>query len=52
MFVWGARTLADALREHLPNTAPLLEQIAASYGTPEFDKTFAESVSEVRKHQH
>ena len=34
MFVWGAHTLANALREHLPNTAPLLEQIAASYGTP------------------
>ncbi len=42
MFVWGARTLADALREHLPNTAPALEQIAASYGTPDFDQVFAE----------
>ena len=42
MFVWGARTLADALREHLPNTAPVLEQIAASYGTPAFAATFAE----------
>jgi mannose-1-phosphate guanylyltransferase len=41
MFVWGARTLAGALREHLPNTAPLLEQIAASYGTVDFDETFA-----------
>ncbi len=41
MFVWGARTLADALREHLPNTAPLLDQIAASYGTRSFQKTFA-----------
>jgi len=41
MFVWGARTLADALREHLPKTAPLLEQIAASYGTRKFEKTFA-----------
>jgi mannose-1-phosphate guanylyltransferase len=41
MFVWGARTLADALREHLPNTAPVLEKIAASYGTPEFAATFA-----------
>ena len=37
MFVWGARTLADALREHLPNTAPILEQIARTYGTGEFD---------------
>ena len=41
MFVWGARTLADALREHLPKTAPLLEDIAASYGTRKFEKTFA-----------
>jgi len=42
MFVWGARTLADALREHLPKTSPLLEQIAASYGTATFQETFAE----------
>jgi len=41
MFVWGARTLADALREHLPKTAPLLEKIAAAYGTRKFEKTFA-----------
>lgn len=42
MFVWGARTLANALREHLPNTAPVLERIAASYGTGQFDATLAE----------
>ncbi|HTV64315.1 MAG TPA: mannose-1-phosphate guanylyltransferase, partial [Bryocella sp.] len=43
MFVWSAKTLADALREHLPNTAPLLEEIAAaaSQGTRKFEKTFA-----------
>ncbi len=41
MFVWGARTLAEALSEHLPKTAPLLEEIAASYGTRSFEKTFA-----------
>jgi mannose-1-phosphate guanylyltransferase len=41
MFAWSARTLADALREHLPKTAPLLEEIAASYGTRKFEKTFA-----------
>jgi mannose-1-phosphate guanylyltransferase len=41
MFIWGACTLADALREHLPNTAPLLEEIAASYGTRKFEKTLA-----------
>ena len=52
MFVWGARTLADALSEHLPKTAPLLEEIAASYGTPAFEKTFAPPLSQVREHQH
>ena len=40
MFLWSARTLANALREHLPNTAPLLERIAVSYGTKKFDATF------------
>jgi mannose-1-phosphate guanylyltransferase len=40
MFLWSARTLANALREHLPNTAPLLEKIAASYGTRKFEPTF------------
>ncbi len=41
MFVWGARTLANALREHLPVTAAILEQIAAAYGTRKFDSVFA-----------
>ena len=41
MFVWGARTLTNALREHLPNTAPILEEIAAAHGTRKFDKAFA-----------
>jgi len=41
MFVWGARTLANALSEHLPKTAPILEEIANAYGTKKFDKTFA-----------
>src|SRR5437660_5765391 len=40
MFLWRADTLADALREHLPNTAPLLEKIAAAYGTRKFAETF------------
>jgi len=40
MFLWSARTLANALREHLPKTAALLEQIAASYGTSKFAATF------------
>jgi mannose-1-phosphate guanylyltransferase len=40
MFVWGARTLANALREHLPKTAPLLEEIADAYGTRKFETVF------------
>ncbi len=40
MFLWSARTLADAVREHLPETAPLLESIAAAYGTPQFEEVF------------
>jgi len=40
MFLWRAQTLADALREHLPKTAPLLEEIAATFGTRKFDATF------------
>jgi len=33
MFIWSARTLANALREHLPQTAKILEKIAANFGT-------------------
>jgi mannose-1-phosphate guanylyltransferase len=40
MFLWSARTLADALREHLPKTAPLLEEIASAFGTTKFAATF------------
>lgn len=36
MFLWSARTLANALREHLPKSAPLLEEIAAAFGTRKF----------------
>lgn len=39
MFLWSARTLADALREHLPESASLLEQIAATFGTRTFSST-------------
>jgi mannose-1-phosphate guanylyltransferase len=40
MFLWSARTLANALREHLPKTAALLEEIAASFGTRKFAGSF------------
>lgn len=42
MFLWTAKTLADAMREHQPKTAALLEQIAAAWGTPNFKEVFAE----------
>ncbi len=40
MFVWSARTLANALREHLSETAPHLEQIARTFGSRQFASTF------------
>jgi mannose-1-phosphate guanylyltransferase len=40
MFLWSARTLGDALREHLPKTAPILEEIASKFGTSKFAATF------------
>jgi mannose-1-phosphate guanylyltransferase len=42
IFLWSARTLANAVREHLPETAPMLEKIGSCYGTPEFDDCFRE----------
>jgi mannose-1-phosphate guanylyltransferase len=40
MFLWSARTLANALREHLPKTAPILEEIALAFGTRRFAAVF------------
>jgi len=40
MFVWSARTLARALREHLSETAPHLEEIASTFGSSQFESTF------------
>jgi mannose-1-phosphate guanylyltransferase len=40
MFLWRADTLANALREHLPKTAMILEKIAAAYGTRKFGDIF------------
>jgi mannose-1-phosphate guanylyltransferase len=42
MFLWSAQTLCEAIREHSPAMAPLLEAIAAAWGTPEFEQVFAE----------
>src|ERR1700757_3744883 len=40
MFLWSAATLTNALREHLPKTASILEEIAAAFGTRKFENTF------------
>lgn len=40
MFLWSARTLANALTEHLPKTAAVLKKIAATFGTSKFGSTF------------
>jgi mannose-1-phosphate guanylyltransferase len=42
IFLWTARTLADAIREHLSETAPLLQKIADAYGTSQFKQVFGE----------
>ena len=42
IFLWSARTLSNAIREHAPDMAPILETIASAYGTPQFDQVFAE----------
>ena len=40
MFIWSARTLTRALREHLSETTPYLEEIAAAWGSKDFEKKF------------
>src|SRR5690348_14863498 len=40
MFLWSVRTITNALVEHLPKTAALLEKIAGECGTRKFAATF------------
>jgi mannose-1-phosphate guanylyltransferase len=40
IFIWSAKTLVNAMREHLPNTAPLLEEISRAWSTPKFSRVF------------
>ena len=42
IFLWSARTLANAIREYCPDMALQLERIAAAYGTADFDRVLAE----------
>ena len=48
IFLWSARTLAGAIREHCPAMAPLLERIAAAYGTAEFERCLPRHIRSVR----
>lgn len=41
IFLWSAKTLCNAVREHIPELAEPLERIAAAHGTPEFEAVFA-----------
>lgn len=43
MFLWRAGTLANALREHLPETAKTLENIARQFGKGSFAAAFKRS---------
>ena len=42
IFLWSARTLANALREHCPAMAVLLQRIAEAHGTAAFEQVFAD----------
>jgi len=38
MFLWSAKTLVAAMRQYMPDTAVLLEEIAAAWGTRKFEE--------------
>jgi len=42
IFLWSARTLANAIREYSPEMAVHLGRIADAYGTPEFEQVLAD----------
>jgi mannose-1-phosphate guanylyltransferase len=46
IFLWSAGTFVNAIREHAPDMAPILDRIVAAYGTPEFDEVFAREYPE------
>jgi mannose-1-phosphate guanylyltransferase len=41
IFLWSAKTLTAAVREHAPEMAAILEKIAAEYGAKDFAEVFA-----------
>ncbi len=48
IFLWSAKTLIAAIREHQPEMATLLKKIAAAYGTADFEGVFAEVYPQCR----
>ena len=47
IFLWSARTLCNAIREHQPEMVEPLTKIVDAYGTPEFEAVFAEEFEKV-----
>ncbi|WP_263415288.1 mannose-1-phosphate guanylyltransferase [Terriglobus albidus] len=41
IFLWTARTLVNSLREHAPQIAAKLTEIASAFGSPHFEEVFA-----------
>jgi mannose-1-phosphate guanylyltransferase len=41
IFLWSAKTLTAAVREHVPEMATILGKIAAAYGKKNFEEVFA-----------
>jgi mannose-1-phosphate guanylyltransferase len=41
IFLWSAKTLVAAFREHVPDMVAPLEKITAAFGTPQFEEVFA-----------
>ena len=46
IFLWSAETFVNAIREHAPDMALILDRIVSAYGTPEFDEVFAREYPE------
>jgi mannose-1-phosphate guanylyltransferase len=42
IFLWSAKTLTAAMREHVPEMATILGKIAAAYGKKNFEEVFAQ----------
>jgi mannose-1-phosphate guanylyltransferase len=51
IFLWSARTLADAIREHCPEMVPPMEKIVAAYAKSpaEFKRVFTEVYPQCRE---